>query len=45
VVVTTLVDAATVTAADLAALYRARWQVEVYQPQCPSSRRLYQLAA
>jgi len=29
----------------IAALYELRWTVEVYQPDCTSSARLYQLAA
>jgi hypothetical protein len=34
-----------VSGSDLAELYRARWNAEVYQPECPSSASLYQLAA
>ena len=43
--VTTLLDAQRYRAAALAELYRLRWRVEVYQPECTSSARLYQLAA
>jgi hypothetical protein len=45
VVVSTLLDAEAVSSSDLAELYRARWNAEVYQPECPSSASLYQLAA
>jgi hypothetical protein len=45
IVVTTLLDADEFTKDDLAQLYRARWNAEVYQPECTSRRRLYQLAA
>ncbi len=45
IIVTTLLDAEEVSASDLAELYRARWNAEVYQPKCPSSASLYQLAA
>jgi hypothetical protein len=41
VVVTTLVNAAEVTAADVAALYRARWHNEIDQASCRSSGDLY----
>ena len=43
--VTTLLDAQIYTAEDLAAAYGLRWSIEVYQPECPSSAGLYQLAA
>ncbi len=43
--VTTLLDTQQYPAAEIAALYRRRWQAEVYQPECASSSRLYQLAA
>jgi hypothetical protein len=43
--VTTLCDAEETIAAELAKVYRQRWHAEVYQPQCPSSASLYQLAA
>jgi putative transposase len=39
--VTTLTDAEAVTGADLAELYRRRWQVEMSHPDYPSSDRLY----
>jgi hypothetical protein len=29
----------------IALIYRYRWTIEVYQPECPSSTRLYQAAA
>jgi hypothetical protein len=45
IVVSTLFDAEEVTASDLASLYRARWNAEVYQPDCTSSALLYQVAA
>jgi hypothetical protein len=45
VLVTTLTDAQAYPAADLAELYRRRWQAEVYQPEYPSSALLYQPAA
>lgn len=45
VVVTTLTNARKYRAEDLADLYRQRWHAEVYQPDCTSSARLYQLAA
>jgi hypothetical protein len=34
-----------IPAETLAQWYAWRWRIEVYQPQCPSSSRLYQLAA
>jgi len=34
-----------VSALQGAELYRKRWSIEVYQPKCPSSARLYQPAA
>jgi hypothetical protein len=40
-----LLDAEEVTASDLASLYRARWNAEVYQPDCTSSALLYRVAA
>jgi hypothetical protein len=45
IVVTTLLDAEEITPNDLAQLYRARWNAEVYQPEYASSAPLYQLAA
>jgi hypothetical protein len=45
VVVTTLLDAKKYTRSDLAELYHQRWLVEVYQPQCISSARLYHSTA
>jgi hypothetical protein len=45
IVVSTLLDAEAVTAGDLAELYRARWNAEVYQPECTPSALLYRLAA
>jgi hypothetical protein len=45
VVVTTLMDAQQTTKEDLATLYRARWNNEVYQPEYPSSAPLYQVPA
>jgi hypothetical protein len=45
VVVTTLTGAELYPADNIADLYRRRWQAEVYQPECPSSAGLYQLAA
>jgi hypothetical protein len=45
IVVSTLLDAEEVTASDLASLYRARWNAEVYQPDCTSSALLYRVAA
>jgi hypothetical protein len=45
VVVTTLLDPRQTTKDDLATLYRARWNNEVYQPEYPSSASLYQLVA
>ena len=45
VVVTTLLDSKAYPTDELATLYRRRWLVEVYQPDCPSSAGLYQLAA
>lgn len=33
------------SAAEVVELYSLRWQIEVYQPECPSSARLYQPAA
>src|SRR5262249_53610368 len=44
-VVTTLTDARAYTKDDVAELYHQRWLVEVYQPEYPSSARLYQVAA
>jgi hypothetical protein len=35
----------TLPALTIARLYKCRWQVEVYQPECPSRALLYQLAA
>jgi hypothetical protein len=43
--VTTLLDPNEYPATEIAELYLQRWQIEVYQPECPSSTRLYQLAA
>ena len=43
VVVTTLLDPQETTKEDLATLYRARWNNEVYQPECTPSALLYQL--
>ena len=43
--VTTLLDATCYPADELAELYAQRWQIEVYQPECPSSAHLYQRAA
>jgi putative transposase len=45
VVVTTLTDAEQYPSEEIAVLYRRRWDAEVYQPECPSSASLYQLAA
>jgi hypothetical protein len=45
VVVTTLLDSEQYPPEEIALLYRRRWQAEVYQPECTSSLRLYQLAA
>jgi len=39
--VTTLLDPRQVTKEDLASLYRARWNAEVYQAGCRSNGRLY----
>jgi hypothetical protein len=33
------------SAKQIVELYGLRWQIEVNQPECPSSSRLYQLAA
>jgi hypothetical protein len=44
-VITTLVDTQEFPSDEIAELYRRRWQAEVYQPEYPSSARLYQLAA
>ena len=44
-VITTLIDDAEYTKQDIAQLYGFRWNSEVYQPEYPSSARLYQLAA
>jgi hypothetical protein len=44
IVVSTLLDTEEVTASDLASLYRARWNSEVYQPDCISSALLYRVA-
>ena len=44
-VVTTLVDPDDYSKEDIAELYGYRWHSEVYQLQCTSSARLYQLAA
>jgi Transposase DDE domain len=43
--VTTLCDAEAYPLLELAGVYHARWQAEVYQPECPSSAHLYQRAA
>jgi hypothetical protein len=43
--VTTLLDAEKYPAEELAALYGQRWRIEVYQPEHPSSARLYRRAA
>jgi hypothetical protein len=43
--VATLLDAQVYTAEQLADAYGLRWTVEIYQPECPSSAGLYQLAA
>jgi IS4 transposase len=43
--VTTLLDPQVYTAERLAEVYGLRWTIEVYQPECPSSAGLYQLAA
>jgi hypothetical protein len=45
IVISTLLDAKAVTASDLAELYRARWNAEIYQPECISSEHLYEVAA
>ncbi len=45
VVVTTLLDPLETTKEDLATLYRARWNNEVYQPECTPSALLHQRAA
>ncbi len=45
VIATTLLDHIAYPPSKLAELYRARWNAEVYQPECPSSASLYQLAA
>jgi hypothetical protein len=45
VVVTTLLDPEQTTKEDLALLYRARWNNEVYQPDCTSSALLYRVTA
>jgi len=44
-VVTTLTDATAYSQEDIANLYGFRWNAEVYQPECMSRTRLYQLAA
>jgi IS4 transposase len=41
VLVTTLLDAQTYGAADLAELYRRRWQAEIFHPHYTSSDILY----
>ena len=41
VVVTTLLDPRQATKEDLAALYRARWNAEMFHPHYPSSDHLY----
>jgi hypothetical protein len=43
--VTTLLDADEFSAVAIADLYRQHWQIEAYEPECPSSASLYQLAA
>lgn len=43
-IVTTLLDKRRFSAEDIAEVYGLRWDVEVYQPDCTSSARLYQLA-
>ena len=43
-IATTLLDHKRYDASWLAGIYRGRWRVEVYQPECTSSARLYQLA-
>ena len=45
VVVTTLLDPEEYPKSDLAQIYRARWNHEVYQPDCTSSALLYGVAA
>jgi hypothetical protein len=42
---TTLLDTEPYSAEVLADAFRLRWTIEVYQPDCPSSAGLYQLAA
>jgi len=44
-ILVTNVPAEMLTPSEVTILYRARWQVEVYQPECVSRTRLYQLAA
>src|SRR5205085_10219248 len=39
-VVTTLLDAQAYPLEEVAALYGRRWEIEVYQPECPSSASL-----
>jgi hypothetical protein len=43
--VTTLLDADVYSPVTLANLYRQRWEIEVYQPECTSSVLLYKSAA
>jgi len=45
IIITTLTDPVAFPKEMLAQLYRRRWQAEVYQPDCTSSARLYQLSA
>ena len=43
--VTSVMNHKRLSDARIAAVYRKRWGIEVYQPECTSSARLYQLAA
>jgi hypothetical protein len=44
VIATTILDVEAYSKEDLAQLYRARWNAEVYQPECISSALLYKSA-
>jgi hypothetical protein len=40
-----MTNAVDLSVSEVIELYSLRWQIEVYQPDCPSSASLYQLAA
>jgi hypothetical protein len=43
--VTSVLNAGELSAAQAAQIYSRRWGIEVYQPEYPSSAHLYQVAA